>query len=442
MDNRREWLWRSGGHLAALGVAAGTGTGAAAGAVAGAVAGAAAGGRAESAASRDAVAGNTVAGTTVAGNTVAGNTDAGGATAGQAGPAVAGDAQRTPPDGKAWRIGVISARIRGKPQRANGHTWHFAQYLHPSIDLAATKKTLDPGSQKYFETIVRNPACNFGILPFADTRITQYYERDPEIARLFADAFPGVQVATSLEKMADEVDAVWLGDASGAGEDHFDLLAPALTKGLPTFCDKPIGETVAGTRRILEFARRHRAPLMSASIFRYEWGVEETRRLQAAGEWGEIQHIVSSMAGGYSPEGWFIYGQHPCWTVMTLLGAGVDAVSLYARGAAAHGLVVYPDRPPAQLWYGRPDLVGRYNETSVHFNKGVYRFGPAIEGNFWFGHHYEMFNMARTFREMVRTGIEPVPHREILEVTAMIHAGARSLAEKSRLVSLAEVLGD
>jgi hypothetical protein len=51
-----------------------------------------------------------------------------------------------------------------------------------------------------------------------------------------------------------------------------------------------------------------------------------------------------------------------------------------------------------------------------------------------------MFNMAQAFRNMVRTGEEPVPHREILEVTALIHAGLRSLREQSRLVPLAEVL--
>ncbi|HKB37683.1 MAG TPA: hypothetical protein VKD72_14645 [Gemmataceae bacterium] len=32
-------------------------------------------------------------------------------------------------------------------------------------------------------------------------------------------------------------------------------------------------------------------------------------------------------------------------------------------------------------------------------------------------------------------------HREILEVTAIIHAGARSLKEMSRLVALSEVMG-
>src|SRR5215207_5491336 len=73
---------------------------------------------------------------------------------------------------KVYRIGVISAAIKGKPQPRNGHTWHFAQYLHPEIDLDAIKKYLDPGSADYFRKTVRNPKCNFDQLPFPDTKIT------------------------------------------------------------------------------------------------------------------------------------------------------------------------------------------------------------------------------------------------------------------------------
>ena len=42
-----------------------------------------------------------------------------------------------PSGGKTWRIGVISASIRGSPQRSNGHTWHFAHGFHPTVDLKA-----------------------------------------------------------------------------------------------------------------------------------------------------------------------------------------------------------------------------------------------------------------------------------------------------------------
>ena len=341
---------------------------------------------------------------------------------------------------KVFRIGVISARINGKPQPTNGHTWHFAQYFHPTINMAAIRKYMDPGNIAMFEQYCRNPRENFGILPFADTEISHYYEADPKIAATFAEAFPGVQVATSLERMAAEVDAIWLGDASGKGEDHFDLVAPGLAKGLPTFCDKPIGGSVAGTRKILDFARQHGAPLMSSSLFRHEFGMEEALRLRDAGQDGPLQYVIASLGGGYSPDGWLIYGQHPVWTVVTLLGPGAEAVNLYAREQAAHALITYPDRMPAEVWYGRPDIAGEYCSTAVHFVKRKFEYTPSIAGNFRLGHHYEMFNMARSFREMVRSHKEPVPHEEILEVTAIVHAGAKSLAEKSRLVPLAEVL--
>ena len=98
---------------------------------------------------------------------------------------------------------------------------------------------------------------------------------------------------------------------------------------------------------------------------------------------------------------------------------------------------------PAEAWFGRPDISGSYCETSVHFQKPrskVFTWTPAIEGNYWLGHHYQMVRLADAFRRMVRTRVEPVPHQEILEVTAIVHAAVRSQQEKSRLVELAEVL--
>ena len=349
-------------------------------------------------------------------------------------------AQAAPAE-KKFRIGVISASILGKPQPRNGHTWHFAQYLHPTCDFDALKKHY-PQAFDSFRKVYRNPTIQLrpvavsrhAASPTTTTPIRRLPSRSPKV-------FPGVQVAANLEKMVQEVDAVWLGDASGQGDDHFDLVAPGLAKGLPTFCDKPIGGTVAGTRKILDFARKHKAPLMSASIFRYEWGMEAALRMRDSGEFGPIEHVSARLHSRYNLDGWMIYGQHPVWTVMTLMGAGVDAVSLYAYKDTCHGLITYADRYPCHVWYGQPYERFEYNRTDVYFKKKLYSFTPSIEGDFAFGHHYEMFRMAATFRQMVRTGQEPVPHQEILEVTAIVHAAAKSLQERSRLVKLAEVLG-
>src|SRR4051812_11910331 len=141
--------------------------------------------------------------------------------------------------------------------------------------------------------------------------------------------------------MVDEVDAIWMGDASGQGEDHFDLVAPGLARGLPTFCDKPIGGTVAGTKKILDFARQHNAPIMSSSIFRHEWGMDNALRMRDSGEVGQLEHVSARLQSRYSLPGWMIYGQHPVWTVMTLMGPGVDSVSLYEYKDTCHGLITW-----------------------------------------------------------------------------------------------------
>lgn len=341
---------------------------------------------------------------------------------------------------KTFRIGMISATIQGKSQPRNGHNWHFGQYLHPQCDLDALKKHY-PYGHKLFSNVLRNPKYNFDQLPFPDTRISHYFDPgDPKGAVPFTEVFPGVKVATNLEEMLHEVDAIWLGDASGLGDDHFDLVAPGLAKGLPTFCDKPIGGTVAGTRKILEFARQHKTPLMSSSAWRYEWGMEAALRMRDSGEFGALEHVSARLFSRYSLPGWMIYGQHPVWAVVTLMGAGAEGVSMFEFKDTCHVIITYPDRYPCHCWFGQPYEKFEYDRTDLYFKKKLYSFTPSIEGSFDYGYHYQMFRQAATFRQMLLTGVEPVPHPEILEVTAIVHAAAKSLGDRSRHVKLEEVI--
>ena len=126
---------------------------------------------------------------------------------------------------------------------------------------------------------------------------------------------------------------------------------------------------------------------------------------------------------------------------LRLPGAGADAVSLYEYKDTIHGLITYADRYPCHVWFGQPYEKFEYDRTDLYFKKKLHSFTPSIEGSFNYGYHYQMYRMAATFREMVLTRKEPVPHPEILEVTAIVHAAAKSLTEKSRLVKLAELMG-
>ena len=108
---------------------------------------------------------------------------------------IAGAAQAQellPSPRRVHRIGVISASIEGRPQRTNGHTWHFAQYFHPEINMAAIRRHQDPGSVRMYERYIRNPRYSFDQLPFPDTRITHIYANPADGLDNFVEAFPGV----------------------------------------------------------------------------------------------------------------------------------------------------------------------------------------------------------------------------------------------------------
>src|SRR5207249_11227774 len=101
-----------------------------------------------------------------------------------------------------------------------------------------------------FEKYLRNPRYTFDQLPFPDTRITHVYANPADGLEYYVEAFPGVRIARSLQDMVESVDAVWLGGASGRGHDHFDLVAPALRRGLSDFCDQPFRRSAVATRPI------------------------------------------------------------------------------------------------------------------------------------------------------------------------------------------------
>ena len=96
---------------------------------------------------------------------------------------------------------------------------------------------------------------------------------------------------------------------------------------------------------------------------------------------------------------------------------------------------------PGEVWYSRPEILKFYFHTSASITKKTYAWTPSIEDNYWLGHHYQIFRMVDVFLDMVRTRVEPVPHQDILEITGIIHAAAKLLNEKIRLINLAVMMG-
>ena len=298
-----------------------------------------------------------------------------------------------------------------------------------------------PARSDYFRKYVRNPKYNFDQLPFPDTRITHYYDADPKAIGPFTEAFPGVKAATSPKE--------WSSKSMPSGS----VTPPATAKTISIW-----------SRPALERACRRSATSRSAAAWRgrrrssSSRGSTKRRSCRRAcsgitvGHGGRAAHArqrrvrpdrdTSSPAcrAATAPEAGSSTASIRSGRSMTLMGAGVEAVSMYARAGRLPrpGHLRGSHARPKSGTAGRtrlastttPPCTSRRSATSTRRrSKGISGTATTTRCSAWPRHSVRWCGR----------GKEPIPHQEILEVTAIVHAAAKSLKEKSRLVDVKEV---
>lgn len=74
-------------------------------------------------------------------------------------------------------------------------------------------------------------------------------------------------VADTLEEMLEGVDAIYIGDDLTMKQ--YQYARPFIEKGIPTFIDKPMADSVAAARDLMDLARWRKCLLMSSSGLKY-----------------------------------------------------------------------------------------------------------------------------------------------------------------------------
>ena len=242
--------------------------------------------------------------------------------------------------------------------------------------------------------------------------------------------FDKPEVCASLDEMTEGIDAAFVNDCNGEGQDHLKLAAPFLKKGIPTFVDKPFAYTLKDARAIVRLAERHNAPLFSASILGYVNEVTYLKR-RFREIVGPLRLGIVKGAGG--PLGAVIHG---IALAQGVFGTGVESVESIGPRPLDYLLLYYPDRIEvmvvnAKVFDGfRCDV---YSQAGGH--------NPPLPGhlrsNTIYDHEFigGALNILRIFKRMIRTRKAPVPYEQLVEPIAIVEAG-RLAHERGERVSL------
>lgn len=245
----------------------------------------------------------------------------------------------------------------------------------------------------------------------------------------------GVEIVDSIPALLKRVDAVLL--ETNDGRPHLKQGMHVIRARKPMFVDKPVAGSLVDAIALYEAARRHKAPMFSASSLRWARHAQEIRG-------GSIGKVMG--ASTYSPcslekthPDFFWYGIHGVELLFTVMGPGCESVQ---RASTADFDVAVGSWQGGRLGVFRGIRKGARGYGGTAWGeKQVHSLGP------YGGYKPLVVEIVKFFR----TGKPPVSERETLEIYAFMEAAdeskrrggapvlVQSVIEKARTRALAKL---
>ncbi len=131
-------------------------------------------------------------------------------------------------------------------------------------------------------------------------RVTAVADVDPRTARAAAAAVGCETVCADLEALLDRnLDGVVIATPTAL---HAEQASQALERGVPVFCQKPLGRTAAECRRLIELARAADLPLGVDMSYRHVRAVESALGSLRAGTIGRPHAAELVFHNAYGPD--------------------------------------------------------------------------------------------------------------------------------------------
>lgn len=307
------------------------------------------------------------------------------------------------------RIGILGMT------EGNGHPWSWSAIFN-GYDKKAMSLCPFPVIPVY---LGKQPDHSFGIPGASITCICCTGYADRAEAERIAAATRIPQVLDRPEEMLGLVDAVIV--ATDVGNEHVERCRPFVEAGIPMFIDKPL---VTDLEDLRTFVRWHRegAKFITSSSMRYNKEYEPYH--QNTWELGKLMYICSPMSKYYET-----YGIHALEGMYPLLGPGF--VSVRNTGTVEQAFL----------------HLRHQSGCNVNITQGVGQAGAGMlligtEGSRYIQHtdsYYAFKKQLVKFVDWLRTGVEPFPFEETVELMKLVIAGIQSREAGGAEIALSSI---
>lgn len=310
---------------------------------------------------------------------------------------------------KELKIGILGMT------EGNGHPYSWSAMFN-GYEKEPMEDCGFPVIPRYLE---KQPPETFGIEGAHITCICCTGYEGRERAEHIAKASRIPVVCDRPEEMIGMVDAVIV--ATDVGDEHVERCRPFVEAGIPMFVDKPLVNKEEDLRTFVQW-RKQGAKLISSSSLRYCKEIEPYYKNHY--ELGQIRYICTTMAKKYET-----YGIHALERMYPLLGEGF--VSVRNTGTYEQTLVQIKHKSGCDV-----TVVQGFDLVPC----GMLVLGSCGSKHLSSGDSYYSFKkQLDLFVHWLRTGEEPFPFSETVELMKLVIAGIRSREEGGREVFLSEI---
>ena len=310
---------------------------------------------------------------------------------------------------KELKIGILGMT------EGNGHPYSWSAMFN-GYDKEEMESCGFPVIPRYLE---KQPEHTLSIPGARITCICCTGYRDRAEAEHIARAARIPTVCDRPEEMIGQVDAVIV--ATDVGDEHVERCRPFVEAGIPMFIDKPLVNREEDLRTFLRW-RKEGAHFISSSSLRYCKEIEPYYANHY--ELGKLLYICSPMAKYYET-----YGIHALERMYPLLGPGF--LSVRNTGTKEKTVVHIKHESGCDVHIVQaPNLNGC--GMMILGDKGAVQLRAGDS-------YYSFKRQLDLFVAWLRTGQEPFPFGETVELMKLVIAGIRSREEGGREVLLSEI---